>query len=173
MPSMTRIIAIAAAASLLVGACSASGGSPAPSSSVAASGGGSITITTATSPSLGTYLVGPTGLTLYIDPKDSKDTSTCTGFCATAWPPLTISAGRQPVAGAGVSGTLGTFTRADGKTQVTYNGMPLYYWQGDTKAGQATGQNVQGFVVASVSPVGGGASPSPPASPSASGGYNY
>jgi predicted lipoprotein with Yx(FWY)xxD motif len=68
-----------------------------------------------------------------------------------------VSAGQTPVAGTGVTGSLGTFTRADGTIQVTYNGLPLYYWVSDTKAGDTTGQGINGFVVASVS----GAVPSP------------
>jgi len=50
----------------------------------------------------------------------------------------------QPTAGAGVTGQLGTLTRADGTTQVTYNGMPLYYWFKDAQPGDTTGQNVGG-----------------------------
>ncbi len=49
--------------------------------------------------------------------------------------------------------------------QVTYNGLPLYYWQGDAKPGDATGQGVGGFSVATVA----GSSPAP----SSSGGYGY
>jgi Secreted repeat of unknown function len=54
--------------------------------------------------------------------------------------------------------------------QVTYDGLPLYYWQGDAKPGDATGQGVGGFVVATVgggSPALGGGSPAP----SSAGGY--
>jgi predicted lipoprotein with Yx(FWY)xxD motif len=38
---------------------------------------------------------------------------------------------------------LGSFTRADGRVQATYNSWPLYYWKDDTKPGDMTGQNVQ------------------------------
>ena len=54
------------------------------------------------------------------------------------------------MAGTGVTGPLGTLTRPDGTTQVTYRGMPLYYWQGDTKSGDVTGNGVEGFAVATV-----------------------
>jgi predicted lipoprotein with Yx(FWY)xxD motif len=40
---------------------------------------------------------------------------------------------------------LGTTTRSDGKTQVTYNGHPLYLFEADQKPGDATGQNVDAF----------------------------
>ena len=51
-------------------------------------------------------------------------------------------------------------TRADGATQVTYGGLPLYYWQGDAKAGDVTGDGVNGFSVAKVA----GTAPVPSAS---------
>jgi predicted lipoprotein with Yx(FWY)xxD motif len=47
-----------------------------------------------------------------------------------------------------VTGTLGQLTRADGTSQVTYNGMPLYGWKNDTKAGDVTGQGINSFLVA-------------------------
>jgi hypothetical protein len=40
---------------------------------------------------------------------------------------------------------LGTTKRSDGSMQVTYNGHPLYYYEGDTAAGQTTGQGSNGF----------------------------
>ena len=68
----------------------------------------------------------------------------------------------------------GTLTRPDGATQVTYGGLPLYYWQGDTKAGDVTGDGVEGFSIATVD----GSAPMPAASakapaPSSGGGYGY
>ncbi len=90
--------------------------------------------------SLGSYLVDAKGMTLYILSKDSPGTSTCTGACAALWPPL-LTAG-APQAGSGVDASkLGTLTRADGTTQVTYNGWPLYDFSKDTKPGDTTGQN--------------------------------
>jgi hypothetical protein len=40
---------------------------------------------------------------------------------------------------------LGTIQRSDGKPQVTYNGHPLYGYQGDSSAGDTNGQNIDGF----------------------------
>ncbi|MER7665828.1 hypothetical protein [Streptomyces sp. NPDC096193] len=35
--------------------------------------------------------------------------------------------------------------RSDGAEQVTYNGHPLYYYAGDTEAGQTNGQGLDQF----------------------------
>jgi predicted lipoprotein with Yx(FWY)xxD motif len=107
--------------------------------------------------SAGAVLTGPNGLTLYTHAGDTATSSTCTGGCASSWPPLTVPSGATATAGTGVTGTLGTLTRADGPIQVTYNGMPLYGWQGDSKPGDVTGNGVNGFSVATVS----GVAPSP------------
>jgi predicted lipoprotein with Yx(FWY)xxD motif len=110
-------------------------------------------------------------MTLYIFTKDRPDQTTCTGGCAQLWPPLTVSAGQQPEAGAGVTGRLGTLVRPDGGTQVTYDGMPLYYYSGDTKAGDTTGQGQGGvWFLAPAS----GSAPAAASSPNPSGGrYSY
>ena len=92
---------------------------------------------------LGTYLVGPEGLTLYYFTRDvTPGQSVCSGGCLEAWPPLVAGEGQALVGGEGVSGTLATLTRDDGTMQVTYRGRPLYYWQGDTAAGETNGQGV-------------------------------
>lgn len=97
----------------------------------------------AASDDLGTYLVGPNGLTLYYFSRDvTPGQSVCFGGCLEAWPPLLVGEGEALVAGEGVTGTLATFERDDGAMQATYRGRPLYYWQGDTEAGQTTGEGV-------------------------------
>jgi len=103
----------------------------------------------------GTYGVilidGQNGPTLYRYTPDGTGPSTCYGACATAWPPLTVPAGTTVVtAGAGVpTGTLGTVTRTDGTLQVTFRGMPLYRYAGDSTPTATNGQGVEGtwFVV--------------------------
>ena len=90
---------------------------------------------------LGNVLLDAKGMTLYMFTKDTPNTSVCYGQCEVAWPPLLTDG--KPVAGAGVKGSLlGTTTRKDGKTQVTYNGLPLYYWFLDFKVGDVLGQDV-------------------------------
>jgi predicted lipoprotein with Yx(FWY)xxD motif len=93
---------------------------------------------------LGTFLVGPKGHTLYLFEKDKTKKSTCSGDCATAWPPL-LTTGKPKAAGAAKASLLGTTKRDDGTTQVTYKGHPLYYFFKDTKAGDTQGEGVNGF----------------------------
>ncbi len=92
----------------------------------------------------GTLLVAANGMTVYAFDKDvaNSGTSACTATddCIATWPALTVPAGTTPTAGAGVSGTIGTITRADsGALQVTYNGRPLYFYSGDHAVGDSNG----------------------------------
>lgn len=115
---------------------------PAASNSASSSGNATVSV------GPGSFLVGANGLTLYLLMRDSAGTSTCTGGCASAWPPLTVTG--QPAAGTGVNASLlGTITRTDGSIQVTYNGHPLYYYMGDSAPGDENGQGSGGvwFVV--------------------------
>lgn len=89
---------------------------------------------------LGTILTDAAGRTLYIYKKDTMNVSNCSGGCAQNWPPLTTSG--TPTIASGVAGTLGTITRSDGTKQVTYNGMPLYYFRADSKPGDTKGQDI-------------------------------
>ena len=101
------------------------------------------TVKTAKNTALGTVLVNSTGRTLYHITSDTRTKVTCKASCVAQWPPLLIAAGAKPVAGPGISAAkLGTLKRADGGLQVTYNGMTLYRYAGDSKAGQANGEAV-------------------------------
>ncbi len=72
-------------------------------------------------------------LALYTWNQEKGKKVRCTGECAKQWPPLTIPHGTMsPKHIAGVMGTFGEIMRPDGKTQVTYNGHPLYSFHGDT-----------------------------------------
>jgi predicted lipoprotein with Yx(FWY)xxD motif len=93
---------------------------------------------------LGTHLVNAGGRTLYLFEADKGTRSACTGACAKAWPPLRTTG--KPKASSGVKASLlGTAKRADGSTQVTYGGHPLYTFVMDTKAGQTAGQGFNAF----------------------------
>jgi predicted lipoprotein with Yx(FWY)xxD motif len=93
---------------------------------------------------LGTILVDSQGRTLYLFEADKNGKSACSGACATAWPPLTTT-------GAAVVGTgaakklLGTTKRSDGTMQATYNGWPLYLYEGDAATGQTNGEGLDQF----------------------------
>ncbi|NHN40188.1 hypothetical protein G9C85_00875 [Halorubellus sp. JP-L1] len=81
-------------------------------------------------------------MTLYMFDNDEKgsESSTCSGDCASNWPPLTVEG--DPVAGDGVTAELTTFSRDDESTQVAAAGWPLYYFAPDESPGDAEGQGV-------------------------------
>ncbi|QMU77714.1 hypothetical protein GXW83_20495 [Streptacidiphilus sp. PB12-B1b] len=151
---MKRVITVtagAAAVAALAAACgttsTASPSSPSPAASGAvaghtASGSGTATLKTASSPE-GQILVDGSGRTLYLFQADTGSTSTCTGACATAWPPVTSTG--TPNAGGVNAALVGSTMRADHTAQVTYKGHPLYYFADDTKPGQVNGQGVDAF----------------------------
>ena len=93
---------------------------------------------------LGNALVDGRGYTLYLFEPDQAGRSRCFGPCATAWPPLLLPRGvSAPDPGPGIRPSLlGTVVRPGGLHQVTYNGWPLYLWQGDARPGDATGEGV-------------------------------
>lgn len=96
----------------------------------------------AASSSAGEIVVDAKGMSVYFFTKDVKDsgTSACTDACLAAWPPVTTTAETPHVDG--VTGTVGTITTPDGAKQLTLNGLPLYYFAKDTKAGDILGQGV-------------------------------
>jgi predicted lipoprotein with Yx(FWY)xxD motif len=90
---------------------------------------------------VGSYLTDTKGMTLYSFKKDMPGMSHCDGACAEKWP---IYFREAVAAGPGLKGPdFGTITRADGKKQTTYKGMPLYYFSGDKAAGDTNGQGVK------------------------------
>ena len=91
---------------------------------------------------LGKFLTGEDGKTLYLFTPDTTTASNCTGDCAATWPPFTLDSGETVKGGDGVTGTFATIARQDGSMQVTYAGHPLYYYGGDTSAGDVNGQGL-------------------------------
>jgi len=150
---MTRLFSLAALAvisALVLAACggSSSGGSSSSSTTSKAAApapaAGAAPVVTAKSSSLGTFLVDSKGRTLYLWDADKGSMSTCNGACTSEWPPLTTKV--APKAGTGVKASLlGTSKRSDGTLEVTYAGHPLYYFAGDSSAGQTTGQGNGSF----------------------------
>ena len=142
---LSLLLAFAAIAlvALVVAGCGG-GSDQATAASGSSNAGGSATIGMSKIGGLGSVLVDSQGRTVYLFEKDTGPNSTCFGACATEWPPVTTSG--KPKAGNGVTAAmLGTTKRSDGKTQVTYNGHPLYLFEADRKPGDATGQNVDAF----------------------------
>jgi predicted lipoprotein with Yx(FWY)xxD motif len=93
---------------------------------------------------LGKILVDAHGRTVYLFKKDTGPKSTCAGQCAVDWPPVTTKG--KPVPASGLTASeVGTTSRSDGKTQVTYNGHPLYRFSGDSNPGDTTGQGLNAF----------------------------
>lgn len=175
-----RGLLAAAGIAVIVAGCAqsgAGGGSSQPAASQAAAAsegaGGSpqvYTLDLHQDPQLGMILTGEDGKTLYVFSKDSHGISNCTGNCATTWPAFTLDAGETAVAGSGVTGTIGTMTRADGGTQVTINGKPLYYFSGDQAAGQTNGEGVNNLWYAAGAD---GSAVQGPAPSATAGGYHY
>jgi predicted lipoprotein with Yx(FWY)xxD motif len=127
--------AVILAVSTILAGCS--GGAPAPSEA---------TILAAAVGADGTLLVaGSNRMTVYSFSKDiaGSATSNCTSVdaCITTWPALTVPAGTAPSAGPGVTGTVSTIARADlgGALQVTYKGLPLYFYSRDSAVGDSNG----------------------------------
>jgi predicted lipoprotein with Yx(FWY)xxD motif len=94
---------------------------------------------------LGQILVDASGRTLYLFAADTGTQSTCnSSACVQYWPPVLTNG--TPRASSGVTASLlGTVARQDGSTEVTYAGHPLYYFVSDKKAGDVTGQGINGF----------------------------
>lgn len=91
---------------------------------------------------LGTFLVGPNGMTLYSFPPDPINNSVCYNACAENWPPLYVDSADSLSAADSIPGTLSVIERADGQLQVAYNGIALYYWARDKEPGDTTGHRV-------------------------------
>lgn len=144
------VVAVAAAAALGVSACAAPGGgattapaTPGPATMAPGSpAAGGLTLALANDATLGSFVTGANGMSLYIFTPDSGTTSTCVDKCAASWPPLTVANAADAQAGTGVTGEIGTITRADGTLQVTLGGHPLYYFANDKAAGELNGQGL-------------------------------
>ena len=99
---------------------------------------------TARASTYGRILFDGRGFALYAFTKDTAKKSNCTGACAKAWPPFTVT--QTPRAGRGVKASLlGTIARGGGTLQATYAGKPLYFYVGDREPLQVLCQNVREF----------------------------
>lgn len=108
------------------------------------------TITVNESQQYGQYLATGEGRPVYLFTTDTQGTGqqeagiTCTSQdCLEAWPLVTTDG--DPVAGEGVDEELLGTTEYEGRTVVTYNGWPLYYFARDEGADAPQGQDIQSF----------------------------
>jgi predicted lipoprotein with Yx(FWY)xxD motif len=151
MRKVSIVTTVLAAGVLVLSACgsddggdtSSSGSTTSSASSSSSPATSSAALMTADT-DLGNIVVDGKGMTVYMFDKDTKGSgkSNCSGECLTAWPPVVAESDSPTVDG--VTGEVGTITRDDGTKQVTLDGWPLYYWQGDKAPGDTTGQAVQG-----------------------------
>ena len=173
-------VSLAAAALIATGCGSSSTSTNAGTGGGGGGGGGSGSNSSAVGPGTllrtakiggATVLTNTKGFTLYWFVPDTSTTSKCNGQCAKFWPPVPAPA----TAGPNVVGRIGKITRADGSKQATWNGHPLYTYQGDTAPGQANGngKNLSGGVWHEVT-VSGAVIPEPTKSKKGGGvGYGY
>ena len=171
LPGLFASLLLVIAAWSIAGVDAVSYGSPSPSPSPTTTPvPSSLQLGVGTSATLGSYLTGPSGFTLYTLSSDSTAAPACNGPCLVNWPPLVVAPGGAVTGAAGATGIFGTFVRADGTTQVTYDGHPVYYFAHDTAAGQTNGEGIAalGGVWHVALAAAATATSSPSASPSAS-----
>ncbi|MGZ4170066.1 MAG: COG4315 family predicted lipoprotein [Solirubrobacteraceae bacterium] len=154
------MVVVAVIATMGLVACGSSSSKKSPSATAAAAPATSAATTPATSAGTGvtaigsrktqdgTLIIGAGDRTVYFFRPDKRSTtghakqSTCYNGCAAVWPP--VLATRIPAtSGKAEASLLGLTTRKDGTKQVTHNGLPLYYYVPDTKAGQVTGNQLK------------------------------
>jgi predicted lipoprotein with Yx(FWY)xxD motif len=137
-PGRAGWLTVIGVATLVLAGCAST---PAPSSGEPATSG---PLHTASSP-LGQIVVDGAGMTAYVFDNDvaGSGSSACTGACATQWPAITSTSATPEVDG--ITGAVGTIDAANGRKQVTLNGLPLYTYAGDTAAGDTSGQGFGGI----------------------------
>ena len=143
------VAAIALVAVVVISGCGGSGSNAATASTQAnpvAAKRTSIgaTIGVANGP-LGKHLVDGSGRTLYLFEADKPNRSMCNTSCLGIWP--SYSTMTKPIAkGDGVlDAKIGMAKAQNGKSIVTYNGHPLYYYAADQAPGDTGGQGLDQF----------------------------
>ena len=161
MHSILRPLFLILASVALIAACTSNSGATASPSAAApsvaapseapseaapseapASPTGETSISLATN-ALGDIIVDGAGVTLYAFTPDTAGVSTCYDDCAAQWPPLLAEGSTAPTAGDGLDAAkLTTVDRTDGTKQLKYGDWPLYYFAGDSAAGDTNGQGL-------------------------------
>jgi predicted lipoprotein with Yx(FWY)xxD motif len=114
-------------------------------------GGAQFSVGVAYKPSIGLYLTNSSGFTLYYrttDTPNSGKTTCTTDVCEASWPVFYQASLNLPP-GLG-SLPFGTITAYNTTKITTFNGYPLFYWAGDAKAGDTTGEGIGSFYVATL-----------------------
>ena len=83
-------------------------------------------------------LTDPAGRTLYVFDKDQPGQSNCSGACLQAWPAYNADTST------GSASTLTEVARLSASGQWTWKQMPLYYFAGDAKPGDRSGDGSGG-----------------------------
>lgn len=137
-------------------------------------GGAPYSVGVAYKPSIGLYLTNSSGFTLYFRSTDTPNsgTTTCTtDQCEASWPvfyqpSLNLPPGLGPA-------QFSAITAYNATKITTYNGFPLFYWVGDTKAGDTTGEDVGSFLVATLPILTGQSTTTSTVTTTTSSGYSY
>ena len=104
----------------------------------------SLAITARHKAPLGEYLTDGHGRAMYMFTADKDKHSACDAACAKAWPPVLTDGAIMP-GDAVNAGELGTIPHGKKVGQVTYNGMPLYYFVRDKHPGSVAGEGIKHF----------------------------
>lgn len=141
---------VGAVVSVVTVACGGASGNGGAGSSAPAQASAGVQL--ASNSNLGDFLVAANGRTLYFFGLDTAADAThaavsnCTGACVGVWPVFDI--GTSPNFGQGLTASdFGEFTRQDGTQQTTFKGWPLYFYSGDSKAGDTNGDNFEVWYV--------------------------
>ena len=94
----------------------------------------------ATMGSDGEILTDQRGMSLYVYDADTATASKCTGACTKVWKPFLRPSGGITVLGTVKSNWVGSLKRADGGTQLLFNGKPLYFHIEDKNPGETKGR---------------------------------
>jgi predicted lipoprotein with Yx(FWY)xxD motif len=143
---LRSLAGLAVGAAIVAAACSSGARTAAPSGPSTApfvfDTATTTTVGMANDPTLGDYLTGTDGMTVYVLTTDSPDKSSCTGECATTWPPVVVGSGGEITGPPEATYSFTAIARADATFQVAYNHRPLYYYSGDSAPGDTKGQGM-------------------------------
>jgi predicted lipoprotein with Yx(FWY)xxD motif len=167
MRSALKLLVPAVAASLMLAACGSSSKSSSETATNAAASGAA-SVKSAANAALGaTVLVDSQGMTLYHLSGEQNGKFICaSSACTQIWHPVTGTP-------SGSVGSLSTVKRPDGTMQITYKGMPLYTFAGDSTAGEAKGQGLKDVGTWSAVTVSAGAKTPSETSTGSGGGSRY